>query len=204
MDPKKIVKKGYDEIGGKYTATRDENLAEMKLLTEFSEKIQSNGKVLDLGCGGGVPFTKYLSEKFYITGVDLSPKQIERARKNVPKARFICEDMTMVNSPENYYDGIYALYSIIHVPRNEHLTIFLNMYKMLKPGALLLVSLHSNDDPQSIYDDYFGTKMYWSGFDKDENIKLIEQADFEIIWTKLVQDSLSDSKHLFVLAQKPI
>jgi SAM-dependent methyltransferase len=204
MHPKKIVKKGYDEVGGKYTATRDEELAEMKLFTKFSDRIPSGGRVLDLGCGAGVPFTKNLSEKFDVTGVDLSPKQIERARKNAPRARFICEDMSKIHSPENHYDGIYAYYSIIHVPRNEHFTIFLNMYKMLKLGGVILVSLHSSDDPESIYDDYFGTKMYWSGFDKDENIKLIKNAGFKIIWTKLVQDSLGDSKHLFVLAQKPI
>ncbi len=202
MNPKEIVKKGYDAIGGKYTSERNENLREMDFLPEFTKCIPEGGKILDLGCGGGIPFTKYLSKRFEVIGIDISPGQIKLARKNVKDASFICSDVTTFKFPRNFFDGILAYYSIIHIPRNEHFPLFSKMHSILKPKGVVLMSLHSNDDPESIYDDFFGTKMYWSGFGKEENLKLIKNAGFNLIWSKLVQDSLGDSKHLFVLVQK--
>ena len=42
--------------------------------------------VLDLGCGAGVPMTKALAAGRRVTGVDLSARQLELARGNVPEA----------------------------------------------------------------------------------------------------------------------
>ncbi len=204
MDPKKIVKEGYDAVGAKYTSTRNEELVEMEFLPEFSEHIPSDGRVLDLGCGAGYPFTKYLSERFEVTGVDISPKQIESARKNVPNATFLCKDMTQLDFSEASFDGILGYYSIIHVPRDEHLGLFSSMFHILRPKGVALISLHRVDDPEYLYDDYFGSKMYWSGFDHKTNLELLKKTGFTIIWDKLVQDSLGDNKALFVFVQKPI
>ena len=64
MNKKRIVSEGYDIAAEKYLAERHENLEEMKFLPEFSSLITKGGKVLDVGCGAGLPFTMYLSERF--------------------------------------------------------------------------------------------------------------------------------------------
>lgn len=204
MNPKKIVIAGYDAIGEEYTSKRHKNLPEMKFLPEFCEYISPNGKLLDLGCGAGVPFTKYISERYDTTGVDISPKQIELAKKNVSNATFLCKDMTNLDFPDNSFEGILAYYSIIHVPRDEQFGLFTAMFRILKPKGVALLSLHSSNDPESIFDDFFNTKMYWSGFDTITNIELLKKVGFTILWNKLVEDSLGESKHLFVFIQKPI
>jgi len=45
--------------------------------------------------------------------------------------------------------------------------------------------------------------MFWSGFDEATNLKILTEIGFEIIWSKLIGDSLGDSKHLVVLIRKP-
>ena len=202
MDPKEIVRKGYNIVAEKYTSKRFDDLTEMNFLPEFANYIPKGGKVLDLGCGAGIPFTRYLSDRFNVTGIDISPKQIELACKNVPNATFLCEDMTNMNFLDAEFHGVLAYYSIIHVPRNEQKSLFQDIYRILKINGVILISLHSTDDPESIYDDFFDAKMYWSGFDAKTNIEILEKVGFHIIWTKLVDDSLGDSKHLFVFAQK--
>jgi len=202
MDKKRIVREGYDEVAEKYLAMRNEDLEEMKFLPEFSSLIPQDGKVLDAGCGAGLPFTKYLSDRFDVIGIDLSEKQIELAKKNVPNAQFFVRDMTELDYPDNFFDGILAYYSIIHVPRDEQYDLFVNFHRMLKPNGVALFSLHSTDDPESVFDDFFDSTMYWSGFDKDTNLKMLTEIGFEIIWSKLVEDSLGDSKHLFVFIRK--
>ncbi|MHA1157024.1 MAG: class I SAM-dependent methyltransferase [Candidatus Heimdallarchaeota archaeon] len=205
MDNKKIVREGYNKIAEDYHAKRNENLEDMKFLPEFTSLIEKNAKVLDAGCGAGLPFAKYLSEQFQVIGIDISDRQIELAIQNVPKATFFRKDMTSLNFPDDYFGGILAYYSIIHVPREEHEDLFRNFYRMLKPDGVALFSLISTDDPIYINNDFFGEKMYWSGFDAESNIALLEAIGFETIWTKIVKDVLGeDGNHLFVLIRKSI
>jgi SAM-dependent methyltransferase len=191
-------------MGEIYTSKRHEQLVEMRFLPEFSEYIPLGGCVLDLGCGGGIPFTKYLSERFEVIGVDISSKQIDLAKKNVPKGTFYCKDMTKIDFSEASFHGVLAYYSIIHIPRDEHLELFLNIHRILRPGGVALMSLHKEDDPEYFCDDFFGSKMYWSGFDYQTNLILLKKVGFELIWEKLVPDSLGDNKALFVFVQRPI
>ncbi|MGC9779307.1 MAG: class I SAM-dependent methyltransferase [Candidatus Heimdallarchaeota archaeon] len=202
MNKKKIVREGYNKAAQAYLDKRHKDLEEMNFLPEFSSYIQKGGKVLDTGCGGGLPFTKYLSERFDVIGIDISEKQIELAKKNVPKAQFIRKDMTNLDFPNAFFDGILAYYSIIHVPREEQFDLFANFYRMLKVNGVAFFSLHSTDDPESVFDDFFDTKMFWSGFDKETNIKMLKDIGFKILWSKLVNDSLGDYQHLFVLIRK--
>jgi len=46
--------------------------------------------------------------------------------------------------------------------------------------------------------------MYWSGFDKDFNIKMLRNIGFKIIWSKLIKESpkFGESFHLFVYVEK--
>ena len=51
-----------------------------KCIVDFSQKINPNGKVLDIGCGTGYPIAKYLSEQgFAVTGIDISENMIKEA-----------------------------------------------------------------------------------------------------------------------------
>lgn len=202
MDKKKVVREGYNKVAEKYLAARHPDLEEMKILHEFRSMIKDGGKVLDVGCGGGLPFTQYLSNYFDVIGIDISEKQIELAKKNVPKAQFYVKDMTELDFPEATFDGIIAYYSIIHVPREEQHDLFVNLHRMLKPNGFAMFSLHSTDDPEYINEEYFGATMYWSGYDAETNLKMLADNGFEIIWSRLVDDSLGDSKHLFVLIKK--
>ncbi len=55
---------------------------------------------LDLGCGCGTPGARLLSERFRVTGVDISDVQIERARALVPAGERVRPgDMTGHRSP---------------------------------------------------------------------------------------------------------
>jgi ubiquinone/menaquinone biosynthesis C-methylase UbiE len=144
-----------------------------------------------------------LSEKFEVTGVDFSEAQIELAKKKVPNATFLCEDMTKLDFAENTFDGIASYYAIIHVPREEHRSLLINFHRMLKSDGLALLCLGaelSTDDPD---DEFFDIPMYWSHFGSETNLKMLKDCGFTILWSKLVRDSTCEgAAHLFVLVQK--
>ena len=203
MDFKKTVKEGYNAIAHRYLAQRTPDSEDVRLLNEFMERLPANAKVLDAGCGAGFPISQRLSEHFQVIGVDFSEAQIALARKNVPNAQFLCEDMTKFNFPENTFDGITCYYAIIHIPREEHAPLLANFHKMLKPGGLALLCLGAEDLIDDIDENYLGTPMYWSHYDSETYLKMLHNCGFSILWSRRVADETCEGAgHLFVLAQK--
>ncbi len=144
MEKKEIVRKGYNKVAEKLQeifSVEREGREEFNLLADFTSRIPLAGQVLDAGCGNGV-YSRYLSDKFKVIGVDISEKQIDLARQNAPKAKFICEDMTKINFPDKYFDGIFSYYAIIHIPREEHYDLLSNFYRMLKFNGVVLLVFH--------------------------------------------------------------
>jgi len=203
MDFKKTVKEGYNAIADRYLAERTRDSEDVSLLNDFMERLPTNAKVLDAGCGAGIPISQMLSERFQVTGVDFSEAQIELAKKNVPNATFLCEDMTKLDFPENTFDGITSYYAIIHIPREEHQGLLTNFYKMLKPGGFALLCLGAEHLIDDVDENYLGTRMYWSHYDTETYLKMLKECGFSIIWSKRVADETCEGAgHLFVLAQK--
>lgn len=203
MDHKQTVKSGYNTIAERYLLERTRDSEDVRLLDELIARIPEGATVLDAGCGAGIPISLILSEKFKVTGVDFSEAQIELAKKNVPNAKFLCEDMTKLNFPENTFDGICSYYAIIHIPREEHQSLLANFHRMLKPGGLALLCLGAENLIDDIDENYLGTRMYWSHFDTETYLKMLKESGYTTIWSKRVADeTFKDAGHLFVLAQK--
>lgn len=199
---KLLVSEGYDKVADEYLATRSEEDPEVKLLPDFMKRLPVGARVLDAGCGAGEPITRILSEKFKVTGVDISKKQVEIAREMLPYCEFIWQDMSTLTFPDEYFDGIVSYYAIPHVPREEHKGLLENFYRMLKPNGIALLCFGTTDDPGKVVDDFFGVKMYWSSFDAGTNIEMLKEVGYNVIWLKLIFDDVTDEQHIFVLAQK--
>jgi 2-polyprenyl-3-methyl-5-hydroxy-6-metoxy-1,4-benzoquinol methylase len=203
MDFKHTVKTGYNQIADRYLTTRTRDSEDVRLLAEVVTRLPEGAKVLDAGCGAGIPISQMLSGKFAVTGVDFSEAQIKLAQKNVPNAHFLCEDMTELDFPENTFDGITSYYAIIHIPREEHQPLLANFHRMLKPGGLALLCLGAEHLIDDIDENYLGTRMYWSHFDSETYLRILNEIGFAILWAKRVADeSCEGAGHLFLLAQK--
>jgi SAM-dependent methyltransferase len=203
MDHKETVKSGYNKIADRYLAARDRDTENVLLLHDFIELLAPKSKVLDAGCGAGIPVTKLLAEHFDVIGVDFSEAQIELAKKNVPNAHFSCMDMTQLDFPDNSLDGICSYYAIIHVPREEHASLIANFHRMLNIGGIALLCLGAENLEDDFDDDFLGTRMYWSHYDSETYIEMLKANGFSIVWAKFVKDETCEgAKHLFVLAQK--
>jgi ubiquinone/menaquinone biosynthesis C-methylase UbiE len=107
INPKDIVRDGYDRISYEYRDDAGHSSAGRPdyegWLAELMPLLNDGDPVLDLGCGCGVPATAILAERYRVTGVDLSPVQIARARRLVPTAQFECADMASIDFPSESF-----------------------------------------------------------------------------------------------------
>jgi 2-polyprenyl-3-methyl-5-hydroxy-6-metoxy-1,4-benzoquinol methylase len=138
--------------------------------------------VLDLGCGAGVPVTRWLAGMgFIVTGVDVSARQLGLARHNVPRGTFIKADMVEVAFEPESFDAVVAFHSIIHVSRTEHPALMRRIYRWLRPGGMFLATMTVTDYECSDENwEGWGAPMAWSHYGRDANLAMLHEAGFEV------------------------
>jgi SAM-dependent methyltransferase len=181
-DPKRVVADGYDQIAEQYAAwAAGVRIRERDHYTTLIlDTLPEGATVLELGCGAGLPTTQRLAERFAVTGVDISARQIELARCNVPRATFACRDMTALDFPADSFDAVCAFYAITHVPREEHAALLQSIARWLKPEGHLVASFSNGGSMGEIEGDWLGAPMYFSGYDAETNERLVRDAGFRI------------------------
>jgi SAM-dependent methyltransferase len=201
--PKHIVQTGYDRLGSRYRVHFEQ--ANPKRYTDwlntFAQLLPADAKVLELGCADGIPTARYLSERFEYLGIDISPVQVEQARTNVPLARFQVGDMAALTFPDSSFDGIIALYSIIHIPLSEQPDLFRAIYNWLMPAGYLLCVVGAGEWTGTESDwIQAGTRMYWSHADATTYQAWFTKIGFAVINNFFVAEG--DSGHTFFLLKK--
>ncbi|MEK6895928.1 MAG: class I SAM-dependent methyltransferase [Nanoarchaeota archaeon] len=202
-DMRKIVKEGYEkgDYAGTFRTSNKPNKMEESFLKKLLKLLPKNLHVLDFGCGIGVPFDKYLVEHgCKVTGVDISQKHINEAKKNVPKAKFIKGDFSKIDFQETF-DAIISFYAIFHIPREEHKELFLKMADLLKSNGKILITLGTSGG-YGEEEEWCGAKMAWSTYDPDTYKKLLDETGFKILEATFEGQPGDEEYHFWVLAQK--
>jgi len=180
-----MVMQGYNAIANDYYTHRDLNKFNGEL-EEFSSLLPKGGKVLDVGCGAGIPTAKFLVKKgLKVTGIDISEKMLQMARKNVPQAEFINKDMMKLNFNDSTFDGIISVYTLFHVPKQEHGEIFQNFYRILKPGGIMLINTGISESEG--ISSFFGVPMFWSNNNPKKTLENVKEANFSILFEGVLQ-----------------
>jgi len=180
---RRTVESGYDRMAEQYLATKDpEDPLALAALEDLASLLPPGAAVLDLGCGAGVPVTRWLTERgFVVTGVDVSARQLELARRNVPEGTFLKADMSEVVFAPESFDAVIAFHSIIHVPRSEHAALIENIHRWLKSGGVFLATMTVTDYEGRDEDwEGWGAPMVWSHYDSKANVAMLRAANFEI------------------------
>jgi cyclopropane fatty-acyl-phospholipid synthase-like methyltransferase len=206
-DPKRIVADGYDAIARRYLEWSGlEPAAERaRQLARLLGLLPSGARVLELGCGAGVPVTRALAQRCQVTGVDISAAQIELARAHVPDAVFVQSDMATLDVAPRSFDAVVAFYALIHVPRAEHAALLARIYSWLRPGGLLFATMGAGESPAAVEPDWLGAPMYWSHFDAATNRALVRQAGFTLSSAEVVAEDEDGTpvQFLWVVAHCP-
>jgi SAM-dependent methyltransferase len=181
-DPRtQIVADGYDAMGETFAAWREEIVGDPRREWEddLAARVEPGVRVLELGCGGGTPETRRLAERFALTGVDISPRQVERARAAIPEAELVCADFTELELPAGSFDAVCSFYVFNHVPRELLAPLLARIHGWLVPGGWLLAAFGASDLP-GWTGKWLGAETFFSGFPPEINSRLVREAGFAI------------------------
>ena len=170
------------------------------MLAELEPLLRPGERVLDLGCGCGVPVAQRLARTCDVTGVDISEVQIARARELVPAAHFLCVDMAALNFPEGSFEAIVSFFAVIHVPLDEQWPLFQRLAGWLTAGGHLLATV-GHRAWTGTEEDWHGGTMYWSHADRETSRDWLERLGLEVIAERYLPEG--DGGHSAFLARKP-
>jgi len=167
--------------------------------------LPEGARVLELGCGSDNLTTRRLAERFVVTGVDISARQIKLARQHVPSARFIHADMTTFDLPAASFDAVVSFYAISHVPREEHPPLLRAVARWLRPGGVFVATMGAGPSEGEVEEDWLGAPMYFSHYDAETNRHLVQEAGMRIerASVEITDENGAQIPFLWIVARKP-
>lgn len=180
IDPRTIAH--YNSNAAAYTKKVSHIFLEDEM-EYFLNKLSIKSIILDLGCGSGKDLRLFRQYGFMGVGVDASESLAKIAMEN-SHCPIIIADMDNIPLPSESVDGVWAISSIIHAPRDRFPAILNEIYRVLLPGGYFTssMSLGSGEDRDET------TGRLFTRVSVGEWHSLLENAGF-VIQDKLPQIS---------------
>ncbi|WP_084216245.1 class I SAM-dependent methyltransferase [Pseudonocardia spinosispora] len=143
-----------------------------------TDAVGGRGPVLDVGCGPGT-VTAYLAERGVdVSGVDLSPRMIEHARRLYPACRFEVASSTELELADSSFAGLLGWRSLFNLPRDVLPQVLSLFARALKPGGQLIIATHVGDGDVARTEAYGGVAVSWTTYrwQPDQLAELIKNA----------------------------
>jgi SAM-dependent methyltransferase len=203
MNPRHLVAAGYDAVADAYFDRFGVSVVRRKWLGRLMDSLRPEGdRVLDLGCGAGVPVARDLAALGHaVVGVDVSAQQILRARHNVPTATFIEADMCEVKFEPTSFDAVGAFYSVTHVPPAQQGDLVSKIALWLRPGGALVASFAAGEAGEWI-GEWLGTTMFFGHCSEDATLRHLHDAGLKVRRSAIERQDNEDAAFLWIEAAK--
>ncbi len=186
---KKILdlnKRAWDNIADRYDARSGALKEFSEVFITFMEKLPEKGRVLDLGCGTGLPNARHLVENgFDVLGVDLSEEMVKVASRNIPEATFVQLSMSEIPYKDEF-DGVISSFSMLLLPPDLLKEAASRIYSALLDGGFFYLSLNEpvgeSEDPDSeVFVNIMGQDMYSRAYTVEKIEGVFQPLGFSLV-----------------------
>lgn len=206
------IEKAYDWIAKEYAEEffdeHEKKPKDQEILAKFSHEIGDRKPVWDFGCGPGQT-TKYLKDLgLNISGLDCSEKILEQARRLYPEIKFSKGNILDLLFENNSIAGVVSFYAIVHFTEEQVETAFREVFRVLQPGGLFLLTYHIGKETIHL-NEFLGKKIDvdFIFFTSDFIFSCLKKVGFEQIEMierePYPEDVEYPSRRAYVFARKP-
>lgn len=191
-----MLSRRYDEVTGADSKYRN-------WIDELTGLLRPGSRVLDIGCGSGVPVARALTAAGHrVTGVDISEVQITRASELVPGAEFVNADVMSLDFAPGSFDAVVSLYALIHLPLDEQPQLLARIAGWLRPGGSFLCTT-GHTAWTGTEDNWLdgGAPMWWSHADATTYRTWLTGAGLTVDTETFVSEG--DSGHTLFRTHRP-
>ncbi len=146
------------------------------------------GAVLDAGCGEGRLALLIANRGYQVSGFDPSGESLKQARERNPGLTFWSGKMDSIPVPDQSFDAVISGEVLEHLEDDR--AAVREIYRVLKPGGLAIVSVPADPLKWSIDDEWSGHKRRYTepglekifqdaGFQKEK----IRRWGWPVIWS---------------------
>jgi len=218
------TRQDYNLIAEDYASKREGIWEETRLLLD--DYLISGEKVLDLGCGHGRYLPLFKEKGIDYFGIDSSEKLIKIAKDEYPGEKFQVGEALNLPFPDNFFDKIYSIAVLHHVPSEEFRLQFLKeVRRVLKPKGLLILTVWKFHQSKEYYllfkytilklieksrldwKDIFEpwgkkVKRYYHWFSERELISLVKKSNLKIKDSGITKNEIGNRQNIYLIAEK--
>ncbi|KAF2102432.1 type 11 methyltransferas-like protein [Rhizodiscina lignyota] len=154
----------WDDLNIDYEVAYQRNPLKIACVEKAISLLQSGSRVLDVGCGTGIPVSQMLADAgMEVSGCDVAPNMVELAQKRIAGS-FVTANMIEFQ-PQGEFAAIFIIYSQLGLRYSEFHAAAFKLAKALQPGGLLVIGQSPSDEKVPENDPAFDeTRTYADNF----------------------------------------
>lgn len=189
----------YYNANGKFWADQHHTLTFWQEQFETFQKYIPNGKILEIGSGGGRDAALLIKSGYDYIGTDISVGLLKAARTNYPDTSFLHQSIYDLEFPTGtQFDGFWASAVLLHIPKSKINTALTSLKKYLKPKAVGFISLKlgTGENLEQVEDKEISDNRrhhrLFVYYTKNEFEKVLSENNFKILDFSIKKGSTID------------
>lgn len=156
--------------------------------TEFKvfKKLLPQGKLLEIGCGGGRDADLLIKSGYDYTGTDICSEFLRIAKSKNPGYAFLKKSVYNLDFPKaTFFDGFFASAVLLHIPKSKIDLALNQIKKVVKQGGIGFISLKKGEGEivehrptENGFDDQRLFVFYYPG----EFSEILQRNGFEVLY----------------------
>jgi 2-polyprenyl-3-methyl-5-hydroxy-6-metoxy-1,4-benzoquinol methylase len=125
---------GYEQIADHFVELRTQRRIGQSTVQTWAASLAPTSRVLDLGCGDGVPVSEVLfTHGFDVYAIDASPRMVAAYRARFPAATVQCEAVETSTFFAQTFDAIIAVGLVFLLPPSTQAALMSRVANALRP-----------------------------------------------------------------------
>lgn len=139
---------------------------------------EDRNDILELGAGTGRDGLYFQENRFEVVCVDQSAEMVRLCKEKGLDARQM--DIREMKFEDGQFDSVYAMNSLLHIPKEEIGGVLAQVHRVLRPGGLFFYGVYGGESSEGIWEgDSYEPKRFFAMY-TDEELQSLAQPLFAV------------------------